>query len=128
MLCCAGTNASGRLTQSNGRGRRQSRWLSAEKEAYRRRVLEHLTHMTASGQRSAAPIRTNPQFAIHLVGEVHRNGRSAEAVEPGFEEPIRVVERLWAPDRTTSLSSSLVMLRPRIAAPVTPLRLVRDAP
>jgi hypothetical protein len=46
--------------------------LSAEKEAHRRRMLEHLTHIAASGQRSAAPTRTDPQFSIRLVGEVRR--------------------------------------------------------
>ena len=47
--------------------------LSAEKEAHRRRVLEHLTHMAASGQRSAAPTDADPQFSIRLIGEVRRN-------------------------------------------------------
>lgn len=47
--------------------------LLAEKEAHRRRMLEHLTHMAASGQRSAAPTRTDPQFSIRLVGEVRRD-------------------------------------------------------
>jgi len=46
--------------------------MLSEKEAHRRRVLEHLTHMAASGQRLAAPTRTDPQFAIRLVGEVRR--------------------------------------------------------
>jgi hypothetical protein len=46
--------------------------LSAEKEAHRRRMLEHLTHIAASGQWSAAPTRTDPQFSIRLVGEVRR--------------------------------------------------------
>ena len=69
--------------------------LSAEKEAHRRRMLEHLTHMAASGQRSKAPTRTDPQFAIHLVGEVRRNDaeprptrrrgrRSEHATQPGL--------------------------------------------
>jgi hypothetical protein len=47
--------------------------VSTEKEAHRRRMLEHLTHMAASGQRSAAPTHTDPQFAIRLVGEVRRD-------------------------------------------------------
>ena len=47
--------------------------LSAEKEAHCLRMLEHLTHMAASGQRFAAPTRTDPQFSIRLVGEVRRN-------------------------------------------------------
>ena len=47
--------------------------LSIEKEAHRRRMLEHLTHMAASGQRSAAATPTDPQFSIRLVGEVRRS-------------------------------------------------------
>ena len=69
--------------------------LSAEKDAHRRRMLEHLTHMAASGQRSAAPTRTEPQFPIHLVGEVRRSEaephptrrrrrRSEDASQPGL--------------------------------------------
>ena len=49
--------------------------ISAEKEAHRRRVLEHLTCIAASGQRFAAPTCTDPQFATHLVGEVRQNER-----------------------------------------------------
>ncbi len=48
-----------------------------EKEAHRRRMLEHLTRMATSGQQAAAPTRTDPQFSIRLVGEVRR-----DAVEP----------------------------------------------
>jgi hypothetical protein len=47
--------------------------LSAEKEAHRRRMLEHLTDMAASGQRTAAPTRTDRQLSIRLVGEVRRD-------------------------------------------------------
>jgi len=46
---------------------------SDEKEAHCRRMLEHLTHMAASGQRFAAPTRTDTQFSIRIVGEVRRN-------------------------------------------------------
>ena len=47
--------------------------FSAEKEAHCRRMLEHLTHMAASGQRSAVPTNTDSQFSIRLVGEVRRD-------------------------------------------------------
>jgi hypothetical protein len=47
--------------------------LSVEKEAHRRRMLEHLAQTAASGQLSAAATQSDPQFSIRLVGEVRRN-------------------------------------------------------
>jgi hypothetical protein len=46
--------------------------LAAEKEAHRRRVLNHLTHTAASGGQSVAPTRTEAQLSIRLIGEVRR--------------------------------------------------------
>jgi len=71
-LCCFGSDAGGRLAVIRSQGRAFT-MLSAEKEAHCRRMLEHLTHTAASGRRFAAPMRTDPQFAIHLVGEARRN-------------------------------------------------------
>jgi len=71
VLCCFGLDAGGRLAVIQPM--QAITMLSAEKEAHRRRVLEHLTHIAASDQRSVTPTRTEPQFAIHLVGEVCRN-------------------------------------------------------
>ena len=73
VLCCSGSDPGGRLAVIQPPGTQAITMLSAEKEAHCRRMLEHLTEMAASGQRSAAPTRTDPQFAIRLVGEVRRN-------------------------------------------------------
>jgi hypothetical protein len=68
--------------------------LLAEKEAHRRRMLEHLTRMAASNQRSAAPTRTEPQFSIRLVGEARRN----EAETPPSRRRRRGGEDFSQPD------------------------------